>query len=75
MKRVLLLVALLTLAFTASAQALNPVKDKASKKYGYQDKQKNWVIPPSYDDARRFDNDGFAVVKTGGREGLINQEG
>ncbi len=75
MKRVLLLVALLTLAFTASAQALKPVKDKASKKYGYQDKQKNWVIPPSYDDARRFDNDGFAVVKTGGREGLINQEG
>ena len=75
MKKIFLLAAAL-LAFTlaASAQDLKPVKDKASKKYGYQDKQKNWVIPPTYDDAKRFD-DGFAIVKMSGREGLINTEG
>ena len=62
------------LVSAASAQDLKPVKDKASKKYGYQDKQKDWVIPPAYDDAKRFD-DGFAVVKMNGREGLIDTQG
>ncbi len=74
-KSLLFLGALLLLCLGASAQNLKPVKDKQTKKYGYQDKQKNWVIPPAYDDANRFDDDGFAMVKVDGLRGLIDPEG
>ena len=45
----------------AQAQDLKPVKDKSTKLFGYQDKSKNWVIPPSFDSAKRF-KDGLAEV-------------
>lgn len=75
--KTLLSLALLALCMAASAQTtkLIPVKDRESRKYGYQDKQKNWVIPPSFDDANRFDNDGLALVKVDGFRGLINESG
>ena len=72
--RIFLCLAAMALCIAASAQDLKPAKDKASKKYGYQDKAKNWVIPPTFDDAKKF-NDGCAVVTLGGRDGLIDTEG
>ena len=73
--KIILCVAALALCLAASAQNIKPAKDKQTKKYGYQDKQKNWVIPPSFDDAKRFDDDGCAMVKMGEAWGLIDQEG
>ena len=74
-KTLLSAAALALLCLGAMAQDLKPVKDRQTKKYGYQDKQKNWVIPPSYDDANRFDDDGCALVKVDGLRGLIDKEG
>jgi hypothetical protein len=45
----------------AQAQDLKPVKDKGTKLFGYQDKNKNWVIPPSFEGAKKF-KDGLAEV-------------
>ena len=61
-------------SFSAQAQDLKPVKDKATKKYGYQAKKKAWVIAPAFDDAKKF-RDGFAEVEMNGRIGLINVDG
>ena len=74
-KNLLLCAAALALSLAASAQNLKPVRDKATKKYGYQDKSKNWVIEPVYDKARRFDNDGFAIVEINDLQGLIDMNG
>ena len=74
MKTLAVLAALLLCA-TLQAQDLKPVKDKQTKKYGYQDKQKNWVIDPSFDDAKKFDDDGCAQVKVDGKYGLIDLQG
>ena len=74
-KTLLLCVAALTLSLAASAQSLKPVRDKSTKKYGYQDKSKNWVIEPIFDKARRFDDDGFAVVEINDLQGLIDMNG
>ena len=64
-----------SMSLTAAAQDLKPAKDKATKKYGYQAKgSKNWVIPPSYDDAKKF-VDGYAEVEIGGFTGLIDVNG
>ncbi|MBR4826478.1 MAG: WG repeat-containing protein [Bacteroidales bacterium] len=71
---ILACVAAMCLAITASAQDLKPVKDRDTKKFGYQDKSKNWVIEPTFDKANRF-NDGYAVVEVQGLEGLIDQSG
>ena len=57
-----------------SAQDLKPVRDKATKLYGYQDKSKNWVIEPAFNAARRF-NGGFAIVEQNGLKGLIDTSG
>ena len=65
----------MALSIAAAAQNLKPAKDKATKLYGYQDKAKNWVIAPSFEDAKRFDDDGLALVKQNGLLGLINTEG
>ena len=73
--RIILSFAALALCLAASAQDLKPAKDKQTKKFGYQDKQKNWVIPPSFDDAKKFDDDGCALVKVDGLYGLIDGEG
>lgn len=67
-----LLAVLLTLP--ATAQDLKPVRDKQTRKYGYQAKNKSWVIEPRFDGASRF-NDGFAEVTIDGRKGLIDTEG
>jgi len=66
----------LSLSMNASAQDLKPVKDKATKKYGYQLKghKKSWAIQPQYDGAKRF-VDGFAEVEVNGYTGLINEYG
>ena len=74
-KIILCCMAALALCLAASAQNLKPAKDKQTKKYGYQDKQKNWVIPATFDDAKRFDDDGCAMVKMGDAWGLIDGEG
>lgn len=71
----LLCVTALAFSLAASAQTLKPVRDRTTRKYGYQDKSKNWVIEPVYDKARRFDNDGFAIVEVNGLQGLIDMNG
>ena len=38
----------------AGAQTLKAVKDKATKLFGYQDENKNWVIEPQFDNAKKF---------------------
>ena len=72
------LLSLLCCVFIASgayAQNLKPVKDKTTKKYGYQVKgNKTWVIAPSFDNAKKF-TDGYAEVEIGGYTGLIDQDG
>ena len=74
LRRLTLIAALLCIATAAGAQDLKPVKDKETKLFGYQDKSKNWVIPPAYESAKRFNN-GFAIVEQSGLKGLINEEG
>lgn len=54
-------IAAVLLAAAAQGQGLKPVRDKATKLYGYQDKSKNWVIEPAYESAKRFKN-GVAEV-------------
>ena len=74
-RTLLLCAAALAFCFAASAQDLKPVRDKTTRKYGYQDKAKHWVIQPAFDKARRFDNDGFAVVEINDLQGLIDMNG
>ena len=73
--KALLFIVSMAICIAASAQDLKPAKDKATKKYGYRDKQKNWVIAPAFDDAKKFDDDGCALVKVDGLYGLIDLEG
>lgn len=74
-KNVILCIIAAGMTLSAAAQDLKPVKDKATKKYGYQNKStKSWVIDPVYDNAKRF-IDGFAIVEIDGREGLIDTQG
>ena len=65
LKSVYIGIALLCLTTAAWAQDLKPVKDKATKLFGYQDKSKNWVIEPSFNAAKRFIG-GFAIVEQDG---------
>lgn len=74
LRSILIGAALLCLSTVAGAQDLKPVKDKSTKLFGYQDKSKNWVIPPSYSAAKRF-NGGFAIVEQEGLKGLIDEGG
>lgn len=60
--------------FSTQAQDLKPVKDKETKKYGYQAKDKTWVIAPAFDNAKRFD-EGFAEVELNGYRGVIDING
>ena len=57
-----------------NAQDLKPKKDKATKKYGYVNKAKEFVIQPAWDDAEKF-KDGFAIVEINKMKGLINEKG
>ena len=76
MRRITLFLCAIALAISALAQAqdLKPVRDKQTKKYGYQAKDKSWAIEPVYDAAKRF-IDGFAIVEIDGRKGLIDAAG
>ena len=74
MKRILLFLSLLLLCAQLPAQDLKPVRDKQTKKYGYQAKDKHWVIEPRFDKASRF-VDGFAEVTLDGYKGLIDEQG
>lgn len=66
---------LASLCISAAAQDYKPVKDKATKKFGYQDKStKEWVIAPAYDKAGAF-KDGVAIVEDRGYSGVITQDG
>ena len=56
------------------AQDLKPVKDKATKLFGYQDKSKNWVIAPAFNAAKRFSN-GYAIVEQEKQKGVIDESG
>lgn len=73
-KAIVALAAALCVTLVAPAQDFKPVKDKDSKKFGYQDKSKNWVISPQFDKAKRF-IDGYAIVEVQGLEGLIGTNG
>ena len=68
----------LLVATAAQGQDLKPVRDKATKLYGYQDKNRNWVIEPAYEGAKRF-KDGLAevTVKPGKTRfhGIIDESG
>ena len=75
MKRAFLLLVAIVICIAASAQDIKPAKDKQTKKYGYQNKKKEWVIAPAFDDAKKFDDDGCALVKVDGKYGLIDLEG
>ena len=74
LKTILTCVLAAAVAMSAAAQDLKPVKDKQTQKYGYQAKDKSWVIAPSFDGAKRF-VDGYAEVTLNGRIGLIDANG
>lgn len=59
---------------TVQGQDFKPVKDKATKKFGYQDDSKNWVIAPEFDKAKKFEQ-GVAIVTIDKMEGVIDTEG
>lgn len=44
-------------------------------KWGYIDRSGKFVIPPQFDEAEDFSEDGFAVVKLAGKFGLIDNAG
>ena len=73
-KRFLSCLLALSVVLAVSAQDLKPVKDKQTKKFGYQAKDKIWVIPPQFDGAKRF-VDGYAEVEMDGLKGLIDANG
>lgn len=64
MKRLLISAAMLfAAAAILSAQSFpKPVKDKATKLYGYQNEAKEWVISPQFFRAEKFDKSGLAKV-------------
>ena len=75
MKKIFIAIAALSLVFQVSqAQDLKPHKDKVTKKYGYIDKNKNFVIAPKFDDAHKF-KDGRAIVELNKLEGVIDEGG
>ena len=74
LKSILSILLALCFVLAASAQDLKPVKDKQTKKFGYQAKDKSWVIPPQFDGAKRF-VDGYAEVEVDGLKGLIDANG
>lgn len=75
MKKLFAVCALCILSIAlVNAQDLKPKKDKATKKYGYINSAKEFVIQPTWDDADKF-RDGIAIVYTNKQKGLINEKG
>lgn len=61
--------------YAQSSEKWKVVKDKETKKYGFQDsKTHSWVVAPEYDKAQKFVN-GVAVVTNYKKKGLINEYG
>ena len=73
-KLIFAVIALFMTALLAQSQELKPVKDKTTKKFGYQDDSKNWVIRPIYDKAKKFEL-GVAIVSVDKLEGVIDTDG
>ena len=63
-------VLLFAVAMALGAQDLKPVKDKDTKLFGYQDKAKNWVIEPQFDNAKKFHGPVAEVMARNGRSKL-----
>lgn len=66
--------ALILFPAVLGAQDPQPRKDNQTKLWGYADKNKNWVIEPAFDKAKKFDL-GVAVVGKNGKLGLIDLTG
>lgn len=73
MKRLILFFVLI-LSVSAFSQNLRPVRDTHSKKYGFQNDKRKWVVSPQFDEAERF-KDGFSKVKSEGLVGLVDEKG
>lgn len=73
MKRLVLFLVLI-LSVSAFSQNLRPVRDTQSKKYGFQNDKRKWVVSPQFDEAERF-KDGFSKVKSEGLVGLVDEKG
>lgn len=76
LRRFLPVLALSLIFFSASLSAQDPTprRDNQTKLWGYVDKNKNWVIEPAFEKAKRFDL-GAAVVGRNGKLGLIDING
>ena len=70
------LISLLVLMISAIsfAQDLKPKKDKATKKYGYLNSAKEWIIQPRFDKAAKFDGNTATIVMSK-KTGLIDRTG
>jgi hypothetical protein len=51
------------------------VKLKEGMKWGYINQQGQFIIPPQYEDAEDFQENGLAIVQSGERYGLIDRSG
>ncbi len=74
MKRKLLLLICIFASSILMGQNLKPKKDKATKKCGYQNSAKEWVVQPVYDDADKIKN-GFGKIYLNDKQGLVNEQG
>ncbi len=77
MKRILTIATMMLTASVlvlAGNDDLKVQKDKATKKFGYINKAKEWVIEPQFDKAKKFD-DGYALVEVNEKWGAINTLG
>lgn len=79
MRRILTTILLAaTVCLPAAAQTLKPVKDKATKLFGYQDESKSWVIAPQFNNAKKFHGPVAEVMIKEDKTkywGVINTEG
>lgn len=74
MKKLCVIASLMLFVVLGQAQDLKPSKDKSTKKYGYVNKAKEWVIEAQFDKAKKFD-EGIAEVIMDDKVGLINETG
>lgn len=51
------------------------VKEIGGTKWGYIDAKGKFVLPPTYDDAQNFQDNGLAIVSSKGLTGVINSDG
>lgn len=51
------------------------VKDIGGSKWGYINEKGNFILPPKYEMARDFQENGLAIVQLNNRTGIINNDG